>query len=222
MKILAFDSSNQKSSVAIYEDERILSYSASTIPNNQAETLLSLIEQTLEKAGLSYSDLDFMAVTTGPGSFTGVRIGLAAAEGIAAASGVKTIGIGCLEVMNLRAIEHSRNYDYSIALMNAYRGQIYAQAFLPSGEAFCEAEMIDLEKVDSYLSQFAGKIVIVGSGMNLLDRELLIAPNVISLPRFPNPEARNLCRLAFKKASHGNYAAPFPLYIRLPDAKKQI
>lgn len=221
MKILAFDSSNQKCSVAIYNNDVILSHSASTIANSQAETLITLIEEALSKAKLSYEDIDFIAVTTGPGSFTGVRIGLAAADGIAAGSGIKTIGISCLETINLRALENARNYDHSIVIMNAYRSQLYVQPFLPSGKAETEAEMIDLNEASSYISEFTGKIVLLGNGISLLDQKLLVADNVITLPRFPHPEARSLCRLALLKAETGDYSPPAPLYIRPPDAKVQ-
>ncbi len=216
MKILAFDTSNAKCSVVIADDDRIIATASSLAPNQQAELLLLLIEQALEKAGLEYKDLDFLAVTTGPGSFTGVRIGLAAAEGIIFGSNIEPIVINSLEAINFRALEHARNFDRSIVLMNAYRGQLYVQSFDSAGVALSNPDVIDNQEVMDYLHSLPGKMVLTGSGLEFIDQSF----DAIMLPRFPLPNARNLARLAYSKIRQNNYSTDLsPVYIRLPDAK---
>lgn len=217
MKILAFDTSHAKCSVAISIDNQIVAASFAHEPNKQAEMLLLLIEQSLLQVGLSYQDLDFLAVTTGPGSFTGVRIGLAAAEGILIASNIKPIGISSLEAINFRAQEHVRNFDHSVVLMDAYRSQLYVQAFDVRGKAVNEAELIEREAIMHYLSRIEGKLVLLGSGVSFVKEGF----EAVILPRFPQVNARTLCRLAYLKVLQGSYSRDLsPLYIRPPDAKK--
>lgn len=220
IKILGLDSSNQKCSVAVYENDILLAEKHCDKVNSQAEMLFSLIEDALTDSHLSYEDLDFLAVTTGPGSFTGVRIGLASAQGIITASGITPIGITSLESINFRAMEYVRNYDYSVVLMNASRMQLYVQIFDFNGNKTSESEMINYSEFSKYLSKINGKIVLIGSGLEFVDEELLQSDKVIAIPRFPNPEARTTARLAYRKIISGNYTTNIsPLYIRPPDAK---
>lgn len=82
MKILAFDTANNTASVALSDNDNILAYAEELRPSMQAENLMPMIEQVMKAAQCSYDELDYLAVTNGPGSFTGIRIGLAVAKGI--------------------------------------------------------------------------------------------------------------------------------------------
>ena len=88
MKILAFDTALNACSVAIADDGQVLAHTHEKRRRGHAETLLPMIEDEMKKAGITYEDLDLLAVTVGPGTFTGLRIGLAAARGISIASRV--------------------------------------------------------------------------------------------------------------------------------------
>ena len=92
-KILCFDVSNNSCSVAVSFGQEIISFEQELRPSMQAERLIVMIQSVLINACLKYQDLDYMAVTVGPGSFTGVRIGLASAKGIIHATNIKAIGI---------------------------------------------------------------------------------------------------------------------------------
>ena len=81
-RILAFDVSNNSCSVAISAGQEILAYREDLRPSMQAEILILLIERALQSINYDYKDIDYLALTNGPGSFTGIRIGLATAEGI--------------------------------------------------------------------------------------------------------------------------------------------
>jgi tRNA threonylcarbamoyladenosine biosynthesis protein TsaB len=214
--ILGFDTSHGKSSVAISDGDNIIATMNSHKTSAQAEELISLIERTLTNAHLDYKDIDYLAVTTGPGSFTGIRIGLAAARGIMLASNIKPVAITAFEAINFRIMMHARQYDYSAIIINAYRGQVYAQVFDNKGATIAEPVMIDIEETARYLSQFKGRLAVAGSGLPHIDN----INDAILLPRFPFPEARSLCRLASTKILSGVYSDDIsPLYIRPPDAK---
>lgn len=216
MKILAFDTSNAKCSVAIADGGHIIASESAMDVNQQAEMLLLLVEKALVKSNITYKDLDFLAVTTGPGSFTGVRIGLAAAEGIIMGSNIIPIGINSLEVINFRALEHARSYDRSIVLMNAFRSQLYVQSFDPAGAALTKPDIIDNVDLMDYLRGVEGKLALIGSGIEFVDKSF----DAIMLPRFPLPNARILARLSYNKIIQNNYISDLsPVYIRLPDAK---
>ncbi len=217
MKILAFDTSHSKCSVAISVGNQIVTTVATHESNKQAEMLLLLIEQSLDRAALSYQDLDFLAVTTGPGSFTGVRIGLAAAEGVLMASNIKPIGISSLEAINFRAQEHARNFDHSVVLMDAYRSQLYVQTFDVKGKSVSEPKLIECESIMDYLSKISGKLVLLGNGVAFVEEDF----EAVIFPRFQQVNAKTLCRLAYAKVMQGDYSSDLsPLYIRPPDAKK--
>lgn len=220
IKILSLDSSNQKCSVAIYENNLLLAEKHCNEPNKQAEILFSLIESALLDSCLSYSDINFLAVTTGPGSFTGVRIGLSAAQGIIIASNILPIGVTTLEAINFRAMEYVRNYDYSVVLMNAHRMQLYAEIFDVNGNSVSDPSLIDTSCLNEYLDKIKGKIVIIGSGLEFVCESILQNNRTIAIPRFPSPEARTVGQLAYRKIISNNYNSNImPLYIRPPDAK---
>ncbi|MBN9542923.1 MAG: tRNA (adenosine(37)-N6)-threonylcarbamoyltransferase complex dimerization subunit type 1 TsaB [Alphaproteobacteria bacterium] len=90
---LAIDTVNLNTSAAVLDDEGILAYEINLKPSQQAKTIFSLIEQVLEKAGISYDMLTKVIVSIGPGSFTGIRIGLSAAQGIAIGKNIEVVGI---------------------------------------------------------------------------------------------------------------------------------
>lgn len=215
--ILGLDTSHNKCSVAISDGDKIIASLASKNPSAQAEELMIMIEQTLLKADLSYDDINYLAACKGPGSFTGIRIGLAAARGIVMASKIRPIAISSFEAINFRTLHGAKKFDYSVVLINAYRSQVYAQGFDPKGIPTAEPALIDLSEVGDYVSQFKGIVVVAGSGLECIET---LPSGTILLPRFPYPEARSICRLANMQIEYGVYSRDLsPLYIRLPDAK---
>ena len=131
MNLLAFDTSHGDCLVAVLCDGKVIEHKIDTDNSRQAERLLNHIEVTLELSNLSYDKLDAIAVTIGPGSFTGVRIGLAAAKGLRLATKLPIIGVSCLESVAAKAA--GKGNDLAIlailAILDAKRGQVYAQLF---------------------------------------------------------------------------------------------
>jgi tRNA threonylcarbamoyl adenosine modification protein YeaZ len=219
MIILGLDTSHSKCSVAISEGDKILTAISSNKPSSQAEELIIMIEAAMKQVSINYNDIDYLAAIKGPGSFTGIRIGLAAARGIIMASKIQPVGISSFEALNFRTLHAAKKYDYSIVLINAYRAQIYAQIFHPGGIPAAEPLLLNLNEVEKYIKQHEGIIVVSGSGLEQIP-DINLPPNIILLPRFPNVDARSLCRFANMQILHKNYSSDLaPLYIRQPDAK---
>jgi tRNA threonylcarbamoyladenosine biosynthesis protein TsaB len=222
MKILGFDTSHGRCSVTISDDMNIISTADISPSSMQAEMLVPLVEEALLKASLQYQDIDYLAVTTGPGSFTGIRIGLATASGICLASNIIPVALSNFDVIHLRICEQSRNCDSVVVVINAYRSQVYVQTYI-KGASASGIEMINVEHFMSYIENLRGNIAIGGSGLEYVMRDDLINDNIILLPRFPNADARTVCRLAQERIASCDINSNLePLYVRFPDAKMPI
>ena len=130
MLILAFDTAVAACSVALWRDGVVLAAARETMDQGQAEALMPMIEAVMAKAGASYAALDRVAVTVGPGSFTGVRVGLAAARGLGLAAHKPVIGVMTTEVLAAAVAEAERKDGVHIlAAIDTKRGDLYVQQF---------------------------------------------------------------------------------------------
>ncbi len=228
MKILAFDTANNTVSVAISEGQKILSYLEDLRSSVQAERLLPMIEQALKQASLSYQELGCVAVTKGPGSFTGIRIALAAAKGILAAlpPSVHGVGVSNFEIAYFRAVSQVKEYSKIYTMLNAYRGQLYLQAF-SHGRAEQQPQLVDYSGATTLIKQelysCSGPIICAGNGVSLIHEQLkqhaASNNNLVILPRFARVKAIQICRYVDTAiAAKGALGTIEPLYIRPPDA----
>lgn len=222
MKILAFDTANNSASVAISDDQVILAYLEELRPALQAETIVPMIEEALKIAGLSYQQLDYLAVTNGPGSFTGIRIGLSVAKAIVLSTSVKGTTVSNFEYSYFRASTQVRNYSKMFVFLNAYRGQLYSQVFNQDGTA-SKALLITYEQAIDLIKREEGIRICTGSGVELIYDRIKDQENVIILPRFAKVKALHICRYIANKISLTQLlpSSIEPLYIRPPDAKLQ-
>ncbi len=221
MYILAFDTSNNFSSVAIARENEILYASKSEKAHSQAENLISMIEEGLKSTKLNYKDVNYLAASAGPGSFTGIRIGLAAAKGILlAASNIKPVCVNNFQMINYRAREQYKFFDYAICAVNAYRDQLYIQHYTKKGEN-SELLMLSLSEAKKMIDDLPGVKLLAGSGWHLLlDVRNYDRNDIIILPRFAYPDARFACKIAHQQiVQHKVNENMEPLYIRAPDAK---
>lgn len=219
MIILGFETSHAKCSVAISDGDKVIATAITRKPSMQAEKLVELIEQALDQANMKYSDIEYLAVTNGPGSFTGIRIGLAAASGILLVSKIKPIVLTNFDTIYWRIKHQVKHFGYAVVLIDAYRNQTYVQTYGPNNVIHKVAEMLDNNDLGGYLSRLEGKIVIAGSGLQ--NAAPAIQDKCITLPRFPIPDARSVCRAAYDKLVNNIefFDVIEPLYIRQPDAK---
>lgn len=221
MKILAFDTANNTALVALSYNDNILAYAEELHPSMQAENLMPMIEQVMKASHCSYDELDYLAVTNGPGSFTGIRIGLACAKGILfAKENIKGIAVSNFEHAYFRAIGQVKDYDKIYVFLNAYRSQLYLKIFDKSGKAN-EPLLIDFDYAIELLKNGKGNIVCCGSGLEFIYTQVKNLPNIIILPRFARVKAFIICRYVASLLANSAElnSAIEPLYIRPPDAK---
>jgi len=216
-KILCFDVSNNNCSVAIANGQEILVFKQELKPSVQAEKLLVMIEAALKETNMDYSDIDYLCVTVGPGSFTGIRIGLATAQGIIYASNIKGIGITNFAAAFYRLKMQVKLFDSAIILLNAYRNQLYVQQFFQDGSAL-DPVLMDTIDIKDYLANQPGTLVCTGSGLKEVYDQIKDMDNLILLPRFPTIRAIHIARCADEKIISGKFSPIEPLYIRPPDA----
>ena len=220
--ILCFDVSNNNCSVAISRDQEILSFEQELSPSMQAERLMVMVENALLNAQVSYQDIDYLGVTVGPGSFTGIRIGLASAKGILYASKIKGVAISNFETSYYRLCEQITEYDIAIILLNAYRNQVYIQEFLPDGSSK-DPKLLDTSSVKDFFESQKARIVCAGNGIEAVYNEIKDIQDITILPRFSTIKASHIARLVHTKIKTGMINKTIePLYIRLPDAIRSL
>lgn len=224
-KILAFDTSANSCSVAISEGQQILFYEEELRPSMQAERLMVMIENALNSTKLEYSDIGYLAVTIGPGSFTGIRIGLAVCNGILWS--MKNLGIPIQPIL-IDNFEYSyyrlkmqvQEYDNAIIMLNAYRNQLYIKEFVKD-KLNSTPKLMDVLDVVSMLKNSESRVICSGSGVGVIFEKIKNINNLTILPRFSNIKSIYLARLANEKISSKAWVPPVkvePLYIRKPDA----
>ena len=196
-RILSIETSTSICSVAIHEQGELLALAEIKEPGAHAEKLLLLVDEVFEKAGLSFADLDAVAVSQGPGSYTGLRIGVSTAKGIAYALEIPLIGINTLQAM--AASQSVAPGDYVVAVLDARRKEVYTQTFGDFLQELSPIEAVVLEEgvFGSILEK--GRVYFVGDGVEKVKEEvksanaLFIADWAISL------SAKNMGVLASEK-----------------------
>lgn len=218
-RILAFDVSNNNCSVAISAGQEILAYEEDLRPSMQAEILILLIERALQSINYDYQDIDYLALTNGPGSFTGIRIGLATAEGILISTNIQGLAISNFEMSYYRLQRQVKYFDKAVILLNAYRNQLYYQEFDLAGNKG-NYGLIDINKISNLFTDTKKKIVCTGNGMSEIYDQIEKNTNITILPRFAKINATQVCKYADEKINKGEVNQDIgPLYIRPPDAK---
>lgn len=212
MNVLAIDTALDACSVGIAfgNPERIVSRSEGVV-RGHAERLFGLIDQLLEDATIEISDIDRFAVTVGPGSFTGIRVGVAAVRGFAAVTGAPAIGVTTLAAFAEMARLIGGNQPV-LAVMPAKGGEAFGQLFDAAGEAMSEPAVANpaglavlaIEAASAIAGPAADQIAdaVHNSGLVVIHRETV--PDIVAV--------LSLAR----RASEGE--APKPLYIKPPDA----
>ena len=129
MNILALDTATSSCSAALWKDGGVRSRRLRTMAHGQSEVLMGMVREVLAEAACGFSELNLLAVTTGPGSFTGLRVGLAAARGLALACGLPCLGVTTLETVAHQVNEGERAGKTLLVVLESKRDDVYAQAF---------------------------------------------------------------------------------------------
>ena len=226
MLILAFETSAKAGSVALLENGKLLGESYQNTGLTHSQTLMVMAEDTLKAAGKTVSDLTAVAVAEGPGSFTGVRIGVAAAKGMAWGGELPCYGVSTLEAMaeSLGIWE-----GYVCPCMDARRSQVYNALFYVNQgkiQRLTEDRAIALADLENELKNFEKPIFLVGDGSNLCYNTLLDRIPALVLPpeHRMHQRATGVALLAAKKIAAGEIGdgnGLTPNYLRLSQAERE-
>ena len=224
MKILSVDSSSVSASVAITENGVTLAENFINNGLTHSQTLMPMVENTLKDANVSIKDIELFAITNGPGSFTGVRIGIASVKGMADALNKKCVAISTLEAI----AEPLKNEDCIVcAVMDARCNQVYTAIF-ENGNRLCEDKAVLIDELGDELKNYNKKVVFIGDGSVLCYEKLKDVVTNVSVAeediRFIH--ASSIGRLAEVKIRNGEMpidsANLVPYYLRLPQAEREL
>ena len=226
MLILAFETSAKAASVALLEDKKLLGESYQNTGLTHSQTLMVMAEDMLKQCGKTVDDVTAVAVAEGPGSFTGVRIGVAAAKGFAWGKNMPCYGISTLEAM---AESLGVYQGYVCPVMDARRAQVYNAVFYVNHgvvERVCEDRAIALADLATELKALEGPIFLVGDGSDLTYKTLSGEIPALVLPpeHRKHQRATGVAILAQRKAEtgeSGDGAALQPNYLRLSQAERE-
>jgi len=211
MRLLVIDTALGACTAAVFEDERPLAVRYEPMAKGHQERLGGLVRDVMAEAGGGFDALDRIGVTVGPGSFTGLRVGLAFAQGLGAALDRPVVGVSALDGL-------AASVDLAgppvAALIDARRGQVYAKLFI-DGAAVGSDEALSLDEAARRITALGKEVRLVGSGAAVLV-EAFPDLSMASLDPCVAPSAQALGRLvaAADPADH----PPRPLYLRAPDA----
>ena len=214
MNLLVLDTALVRCSVGVLAGDRSPLLISQEIGRGHAEHLFGMIAEAMDGAGLAYQALDRIAATVGPGSFTGMRVGIAAARGLALATGAETAGIGTLAAIAARARELA-GAEPILATLDARRDEIYAQPFNAAGRPLAPAtvghpaQLLHLAK-DGMALAGSGASFVQAEGRGQVNLEIVHAESA--------PDIGAVVRIA---ASANADLELKPVYIRAPDAKPQ-
>lgn len=227
MKILAFDGTAKAASVAVADGDRILAHHTVDNGLTQSELLLPMAEDLLKNLKLSFSDIGLFATSVGPGSFTGVRIGVSLIKGLAFGRNIPCVGVSTIEALaeNLRGLR-----GIIIPAMDARRSQIYSATFRSDGRELTRLtgdRAVALSTLAEELREYEGEdIYLVGDGYAVAKRALEAAgvrlcetPELLTLE-----SAASVAKVAKRKYESGEWVSDSelsPVYLRMPQAERE-
>ncbi len=225
MKLLAVECSAGPASCVVAEDGRILAAASTHRQLTHSQTLMPMIAHMLQDAALSLSDIDALAIANGPGSFTGVRIGVAAVKGLAFAADKPCIGVSTLAAM-ARRLEELPFSGVICAAMDARCQQVYTACFTcwdGAVERLTPDEALPLDTLQQRLAALEQPVLLLGDGAELCYNRMQPAGLPVRLAplhlRFQHADG-----VAAEAAYHQPVSAEqlLPTYLRLPQAEREL
>jgi tRNA threonylcarbamoyladenosine biosynthesis protein TsaB len=224
MRVLAIDTSTMFGGVAVMDElSGLIVEVRLSVKSTYSERLMTTVDYALKKSGYKLSDIDFFAVSTGPGSFTGLRIGLSTVKGFAYATGKPIVSVPTLEAL-------AYNFPFCpypvCTLLDARKKEVYAALFKWENEGFIRLISEDSIRIDRFLEKLSvEKVVFIGDGailyrdkiLSILDKKAIFAP-----PDKMLPSPAHVASIGMKKALNGEFSEPIsliPSYIRRSEAE---
>lgn len=224
MKILALDSTADICTAAICDDLTLIAEMTFNTGNTHSQTLLPVVEQILNISEISLDDIELFACSTGPGSFTGVRIGVATVKGLAYGKNKP-----CASVSTLDALAYNlRGYNGILCpVMNARRDQVYNALFECRDSTvtrLCPDRAISIEELDRELADMDKPVYLCGDGYNITEKGFdLIKPRFVP-ERQRLQSAYSVACIAFAEYKDGNILSDselVPIYLRPSQAERE-
>ena len=219
MRVLAIDTALGSCSACILDTEEAepLAREMLMMERGHAEALLPLIDRVTSQAEGGFVSLDRVAVTVGPGSYTGLRVGIAAARAIGLAAGVPVVGVATLSAYLAPLLAGERR-GVIAASIDAKHGQLYIQSIAPGGRAIIPPSLMAVREAVRVLG--SGPVMLTGSGAPLLAAEAWAQGIDAAITEAPlAPDITWVARVG--AIADPAQALPKPLYLRGPDAKPQ-
>ena len=231
-RILMIETSTECCSVALSEGGRILASRIDETPRMQSSMLAPYIVEVLAEAGLCAADLDAVAVSEGPGSYTGLRVGVSTAKGICFGAGLPLIGIDTLQILACQAetpdqVRHddspvTRDFHRIVAFLDARRMEVYAATFDAEGRKCSDTAAVILDETSYQQELAAGPVLFIGTGVEKF-QAVCRHPNARFQPSFPLASAMlkpALAALQKKEFKDVAYFEPFYLKDFAPGVSK--
>lgn len=217
--ILGIDSSAITAGCALYDGTKVIAEQFLNTKHTHSQTLLPMVENMLKSAEVSLSDVETIAVTAGPGSFTGLRIGIASVKGMAMGAGKQCVSVSTLEAIayNFTGID-----GVICCAMDARCGQVYNALFKSENGVItrlCEDRAIKAVDLYEELKSVDGKVILAGDGAELLHKATEESYTLAPLP-LRYQRGLGVC-LAAEGKEPIDAAALMPSYLRLPQAERE-
>ncbi len=217
-RMLGIDTATTGCSVALMDGETCLGAKLSSMARGQSEALMPMLESVMRDADLSVDQLDGIAVTRGPGAFTGLRIGLSAARALALATAKPCIGIGTFDVLAAQAFQHPDMMNDSTLLVaiESKREEIFICGFAGNGTVTAQPSAQLPENIHAYIGAVTN-LTIVGDASDKAEQALHDAVETYRIRDIELPDPRVVARLGLEFLATPEQAPPTPMYLRPPD-----
>ncbi len=224
MKILALDSSAAVCTAALCENEKLICEITVNTGNTHSETLLPVVEQILKLTDTKVDDIELFACSVGPGSFTGVRIGVSTIKGLTFGKDKSCVGVSTLDTL---ARNISMFDGILCPVMDARRDHVYNALYECSGSVItrlCPDRLISVEELDAELSSLGKNIYLSGDGYSICEREFTktAIEHIPERLRLESGYSTAMC--ALEKYKNGEYVRDFelaPVYLRPSQAERE-
>jgi tRNA threonylcarbamoyladenosine biosynthesis protein TsaB len=219
MRVLAIDTALAACSAAVFDTQRGGIIASASLPmlRGHAEALMPLIRRIMDEAGTAFSDLDRVVVTTGPGSFTGLRVGIAAARGIALATDKQAVGLSTLSAYAAPYLADDEKAPVVVAI-DARHSHVYLQVFAAGGRTVTGPRLAPLSEAVRAAAAVSARIV--GSAAQLVADGLAVTDATpLRVDASGAPDIDWVARMG--AALPEGQSPPKPQYLRAPDAQPQ-
>jgi tRNA threonylcarbamoyl adenosine modification protein YeaZ len=218
MRILAIDTALEACSAAVLDTEpgTIVARESAPMARGHAKALMPLVARVMEKSGLNFAQIDRIAVTTGPGSFTGMRVGIAAARGLGLAAGKPVVGLSTLAAFCAPFIAADDTLPVAAAI-DARHGHVYLQVLGPAGRTLVMPRVASID--EAVRLSYGEGVRLVGNAANLLADAWPARRAPVAVEQRAAPDIEWVARLGAAAAETAS--PPKPLYLRAPDAQPQ-